>query len=202
MPTPAGFAQCSYELKHSLSSRSAFITFGVDPTVTDPAAVATSLVAAFSSTGSLFACIDINVQLQSTRVSMGTDGGEDLVGSSTQIVACTRSMSSAPPNCAVMVHKQTARGGRRGRGRMYIPWCADSTTLTEAGVLNSANVTTVQNAVNAWRTSVISLVGPLMLLHRPSTIDTTRPTTPGPPNEITSLTVDALIATQRRRLGR
>lgn len=202
MPTPPGFAQCSYELKNSLMSRSAFITFGVDPTVTDPNSVATSLASAFGAVGSLFACLDNGVTLQNTRVSYGTDGGEDLVGNSPQVIACTRALTSPSPNCAVLVHKTTGRGGRRGRGRMYLPWACTNTSLTEAGTIGAADVTAVQNAVNAWRTAVIAGVGPLVLLHRPSTIGTVRPSTPGPPNEITGLTVDPLIATQRRRLGR
>ena len=202
MATPPGFALCSYELKHSSMSRSAFITFGCDPSSADPNAVAALLATSFSTPGSLFACIDANVQLQSTRVSMGTDGGEDLVGASTILVACSRSISSLPANCATLVHKLTARGGRRGRGRFYIPWTATATSTAENGTLLAADITAVQNAVNTWRADVATRVGPLVLLHRPSALGTQRPTTPGPPNDITDMRVDALVATQRRRLGR
>lgn len=202
MPTPPGFAACSYELKHTLMSRSAFITFGVDPTETDPNAIASSLAAAFGSSGALLASMDSSVQLQQTRVSLGTDGTADIVGSSQQLVACTRAISSLPPNCATLVHKTTARGGRRGRGRMYIPWSIVSTSVSESGVIVGADVTLVQNAVNAWVSAVQSLVGPLVLLHRESGPEVQPPTVPGPPNVITAWRVDPLVATQRRRLGR
>lgn len=202
MTTPPGYASCSYELKHTLMTRSAYITFGVDPTGTDPAAVADLLRGQFAATGSLFSCIDSNVVLVGTRVSLGTDTGEDLVGASVTQVLCTRALTSLPANCATLVHKITARGGRRGRGRMYIPWAIASATVTEAGTIVSGDVTAVQNAVNAWRTAVIATVGPLVLLHRPSLPEVQPPTTPGPPNEITSMVVDPLVATQRRRLGR
>jgi hypothetical protein len=202
MATPPGFASCSYELKHSAMSRSAFITFGVDPTETDPTTIAGLLASSFAVVSSLCAAIDSSVQLQSTRVSLGTDGVEDIVGSSPTVVPCTRALNSLPANCATLVHKTTARGGRRGRGRFYIPWSASNTGTGEGGVLGSSDVTAVQNAVNSWRTDVATRVGPLVLLHRASAIGTQHPTTPGPPNVITNMIVDPLVATQRRRLGR
>jgi hypothetical protein len=202
MATPPGFAACSYELRHSLMSRSAFITFGCDPTATDPNAIATSLAAAFAATGSLFTIIDSNVQLQSTRVALGTDGTEDIIGTSPQLVACTLAGSTAPANCAALVHKRTARGGRRGRGRLYIPWCILVADLGESGIISGTRITTITAAVAAWSAQVTSLVGPPVVLHRPSTPGTAHPTVPGSPNPVTSYVVDPLIGTQRRRLGR
>lgn len=203
MATPPGFALCSYELKHSLMSRSAFLTFGVDPSGTDPNAVATQVRAAFTAPSSLASVIDANVTLQNTRVSLGTDGGEDIVGADQTTFACTKGQSSAPANCAVLVHKRTARGGRRGRGRMYLPWACSVTTLTEAGGIAAADISAIQAAVTVWLASMSSGVGPVVLLHRPSSPDIQGPpTTPGSPNVVTSMTVDPLIATQRRRLGR
>ena len=202
MPTAPGFATCSYELKHASMSRSAFLTFGVDCTGTDPNATAISLVAAFSFAGSLLSCIDSNVTLQNTRVSQGTDGGEDLVGASPQVVACTMSGTSLPANCAVLVQKLTSRGGRRGRGRMYIPWAATTSGVGEDGKLVAGDVTRVTAAVQVWLPKVAELVGPVVLLHRESGPEVDPPTTPGPPNVVTSIRVDPLVATQRRRLGR
>lgn len=202
MATPPGFASCSYELRHASMNRSAFITFGIDAVDTDPNAVCTALVGDFSAPGSLFSVIDSNVTLIATHAALGTDGGEDLVGVSGTPVACTRSANTLPANCATLVHKRTTRGGRRGRGRWYIPWSAQAQMTDEAGKLLPADVTLVQNAVNAWFAAIQVNPGPMVLLHRPSAPGTTRPTTPGPPNVVTSLTVDTLVATQRRRLGR
>jgi hypothetical protein len=202
MPTPPGFASCSYELRHSLMSRSAFLTFGVDPTATDPNGIATSLASAFAAPGSLFTTLDSNVQLQQTRVSLGTDGTEDIVGTSPQLVACTLGGTSPPANCAVLVHKRTARGGRRGRGRMYIPWACSVSSIGESGVVLAADITRIGTAVAAWAAQVTSLVGPLVILHRPSTPGTIHPSVPGTPNPVTSFVVDPLVGTQRRRLGR
>ena len=203
MATPPGFALCSYELKHGSMSRSAFLTFGCDPTLTSPIDVAILVKGAFTAAGSLASIIDSNVQLQNTRVSLGTDGNEDIVGSDPTTAPCTKALSSLPANCAVMVHKRTTRGGRRGRGRMYLPWTIASSSVTEVGGLLAGDVTTIQNACNAWLTAMNSAVGPVVLLHRPSSPDIQGPpSTPGSPNVVTQLVVDPLIATQRRRLGR
>lgn len=202
MPTAPGFASCSYELKHADLNRSAFITFGVDPTDTDPVLIAAKLADAFGEVNSLFTCMDDEVQLINTRVSLGTDGTEDIVGESAIPVGCTRTMSTYPPNCAVLVHKLTARGGRRGRGRWYIPWAGNLAGAGENGALYSQDITNVTAAVNAWHAAVTAQVGPPVVLHRPSAPGTEHPTTPGAPNLITGYRVDPLTGTQRRRLGR
>ena len=202
MPTVPGFAACSYELRHALVSRSAYLTFGIDCTGTDPAAVATQLRSAFTATNSLYTKLDANVTLLASRVSMGTDGTEDIVGINSNPVTCMSSMVGPPPNVAVLVHKRTARGGRRGRGRMYIPWALATTDITEAGIITGTTVSGWQTAVDAWAASLAAGAGPLVILHRSSLPGTTKPTVAGPPNPVTSLTVDTLVATQRRRLGR
>jgi hypothetical protein len=202
LSTAPGFADCSYELRHALMSRSAFLTFGIDNAGTDPTAVAVGVSAAFGATGSLFTAIDSQVTLVRTRVALGTDGGEDNVGLSSQVIACTATLNSTPPNCAVLVHKRTSRGGRRGRGRLYIPWAASNALTSENGSVIAADITRVQNAVTAWSNALSSGPGALVLLHRPSAPGTGHPTSPGPPDVVSSMSVDPLIGTQRRRLGR
>jgi hypothetical protein len=115
---------------------------------------------------------------------------------------CNLTLTSFPPNVALLVHKRTARGGRRGRGRMYIPWTLSTTSTGEGGVIAPASLTPMQTACNVWLSSISSGAGPVVLLHRPSTPGTARPSTPGSPNVVTSMVVDPLCATQRRRLGR
>jgi hypothetical protein len=201
MPTPPGFATCSYELRHSLLSRSAFITFAVDPTATDPQVVADQCVSAFGAAGSLLACIDQNVTMLAARVALGTDGTSDVVAIGAGPIVCTWAGSSLPPNCAVLVHKRTARGGRRGKGRMYIPWAAGS-AIPENGTVMAADVTRVGASFTAWRNALATNPGPLVLLHRNSEPGIPNPSPAGPPDTVTGHTVDPLIATQRRRLGR
>jgi hypothetical protein len=202
VPTASGFATCSYELKHATLARSSFLTFGIDPSGTDPSAVATSLRSHFFAASSLGSVLDSEVALIATHVSLGTDGGEDITGIDPNPGNCTRSGSSPTPNVAVLVHKRTARGGRRGRGRLYLPWACVPSDLSENGTILGTRVTTLQTAVTAWLTACSGGAGPVVILHRDSLPGTEHPTPPGPPNVVTSMTVDPLVATQRRRLGR
>jgi hypothetical protein len=141
--------------------------------------------------------MDSTVSLTATRVSLGTDGSADLVYVlSASVAGGGGSMVSAPPNCAVLVKKSTDLGGRRGRGRMYIPWCVLGVNISEAGVIAGASVTSIQNAVNAWRTALTTRAVPLVLLHRPGK------SALAPPSPVTGLAVDNRVATQRRRVGR
>jgi hypothetical protein len=163
---------------------------------TDPNTVATSVHGAIVTAGSLNSVMDSTSTLSRIRVSLGTDGGADLVADTAWSDAGGATGSMLPPNCAVLVHKRTARGGRRGRGRFFLPWAIIETAVDEVGIITPANVTTIQTAMNTFRSTLISNSIPMVLLHDPGKTAT------GPPDPVTSMTVDRLISTQRRRLGR
>ena len=198
MPTPPGYASCSYQLNQTGLVRPAFITFGVDPTGTDPATIAGQLATAYTSAGSLNTLIDQSVTMSAVRVSLGTDGTGDLVYVLATTVTGGNALgtSSLPPNCAVLIHKSTARGGRRGRGRMYLPWTVAEANVDETGVIGATQVTQHNAAVSAWQSALSAGSNPLVLLHSPG--KTAQPA----PDPVTSMACDRLIATQRRRLGR
>lgn len=202
MPTPPGFANVSVQLTLAGLTRPAFITFGVDCIDTDPQIIAGKVNTANAAAGSLMSVFDNSVSTPEIRVSVGTDGGEDLVGQLTSVNVGATAKTTLPANCAVLVHKVTTRGGRRGRGRLFIPWIVDETSVDEAGLIAGAMITTLQSAMNTWRTALASNGVPMYLLHDASVPGTAHPTTPGAPNEVTALQVDKLISTQRRRLGR
>lgn len=94
-----------------------------------------------------------------------------------------------PPNTAILVTKNTALGGRKGRGRMYLPGVFSANT-SNSGIVDAALVTNIQNDWNDFRNALEAAGQDMVLLHG----DTTAPTI------ITSLSVQARLATQRRRL--
>lgn len=196
MPTPPGFADCSYEIKQLGLNRPAYCTFGVDPVDTDPSLVATALLGAFNAAGSFKSILDSSATLTAVRVSLGTDGTADLVTVLPASAAGGTTAVTTPPNVAILVHKATARGGRRGRGRMYLPWCAQATQIDEAGQVNATLITTLNAAMLAWRVALNTANCPLVLLHGPGKTGVPAP------DPVLTLTVDRLAATQRRRLGR
>jgi hypothetical protein len=202
MPTTPGFASVAVEHQQLGVTRPAYVTFGVDTSLTDPLAVAALIDGAANISGSYYALFDSSVTATSIRVSLGTDGSEDLIGELAINRAGVTTKSSLPPNCALLVHKVTTRGGRRGRGRMFLPWTISENNCDEGGLIDSSTLTDLSGKTNMFLTQLNSAGVPMVVLHQASKPNTAHPTAPGPPNPVTSLVVDKLVSTQRRRLGR
>jgi len=196
MPTAPGYGDVTVGLRHALMSRHAAITFGIQPSATDPIAVAGKVALAVTGATGVEAMLDNDVTITTIRVSLGTDGSEDIVGEIAMNSICDGVFAAPPPNVAVLVHKRSTRGGRRGRGRLFLPWAMSEGDVDEVGNLATARVTQLQNLCNSFLAGLQSQDVPMVILHNPGK------TAMGAPNVVTSLTVDRLIATQRRRLGR
>lgn len=96
-----------------------------------------------------------------------------------------------PANLASLIQKQTLLGGRRGRGRIYLPGVPEANTLPN-GNLTGAYNDLLTASWNQFRLDMASSDLPLFLLHSDAT----------PPTEIQLFSVDIRPATQRRRLRR
>lgn len=196
MPTAPGYADVSVGYSQTGLTRTAFITFGVNPVDTDPILVATSVITSMNAAGSLNSIMDSTATQSRIRISLGTDGGEDLVHDATLTTVGGRGLTAVPPNVAVLVHKRTARGGRRGRGRLFLPWAIAANNVIEAGTLVTSEVTVIQTAMNTFLSALATNTVPMVLLHNAGQ------SAPGAPDPVTTLSVDRIISTQRRRLGR
>lgn len=196
MPTPPGFANVSLQLTLTGYNRPAYVTFGCDPTSTDGAIVGAAILTAYQAAGSLRTICDNAVTLTQIRVSMGTDGTADIPTVLPTSVAGTNTITSNPASVAALLRKNTALGGRRGRGRMFFPWCIDDAMVDERGAINSAVVTTLTNAGTAFVGALTTGNCSMFLLHRAGQTPTAAPT------QVTSMTCDPIIGSQRRRLGR
>lgn len=100
-----------------------------------------------------------------------------------------------PPNSAVLVQKRSTLGGRKGRGRAFLPGISViADTLDSGGNFDSLVAGTIAAAVTqlADDLSTDTTAGPAIpvLLHSDSTA----------PSTIVTYTVPSKIATQRRRL--
>jgi hypothetical protein len=102
--------------------------------------------------------------------------------------------SSAAPNTAVLLHKNTALGGRAGRGRLYVPGVPEN-SIDDAGVLAGAYVTARQAEWTSWLLLLSTIDLPCVVLHGANSPIST-------PTPLTALTLDGTVATQRRRLRR
>lgn len=106
----------------------------------------------------------------------------------------TNTSDFAPQNVALLLKKRSDVGGRRNRGRMFMPGVPES-AVNEIGELTS----TYRNAVNGLASDFLdycqsggsSNSANMVILHSSA---------PSTPTVVTSLVCDTRVATQRRRL--
>lgn len=192
MPIPTGFAQANMIYTGAGVPTGAQWTLGIDPAGGDPIDVATLVATAITSAG-IMTHFTEEVSITSVMVKFGPDAtgpsgtlGVDLAGTVTG--------ESLPPNVCVLVRKNTALGGRAGRGRLYLPSVPEA-EVNEAGELVEAYMDGVQTAFDEFFDELGSLAVPGVLLHgagSPLSV----------PTPLTSFSVQAVCATQRRRLRR
>lgn len=136
------------------------------------------------------------VGLVSTELKVGPDEtGPTFVSSQAGVGGSAN--AQAPANCAWLVHKITAQGGRRGRGRLYFPGVTE-TVVGPNGDLSDTDVGLWQTNLNNWRDDIraISGIEEMSLEHFPGSGSTPAPTA------ITQLVMDGHCSTQRRRMRR
>lgn len=102
----------------------------------------------------------------------------------------TGSSATDPPSSCVLVTKQTALGGRKGRGRMFLP-ASPSAESFDNGRLNSTYQALVYGEVSGSMANIATMLGgEPFLLHSAVTPS---------PTAITGWSVSARLAVQRRR---
>jgi hypothetical protein len=186
---PATFGQANYKFTGVGVPTGAEVTWGFhNEDASDATFCAESFVGAW--TDQLKEVTPQAVTLSSVLVKLGpNDTGEFAelgVG-----VAGTGSPNEVQPNMAVLVQKRTALGGRRNRGRVYWPCAEDA--VDSGGNVDTAVLAVMQDQFSAFRLQTTTVGLTLHILH------SSAPTTPTP---VTALTVQAIAATQRRRLRR
>ncbi len=138
-----------------------------------------------------------NIILKETivRFSQGPDV-EDLTQQHAADMPGGSQSAPLPQNCAFLIQKFTGLAGRHNQGRMYWP-CPAEGEVDPTGQILPAVVPDFNNALEAYRQAVRNVVGigDMVLLHTP------RPGVLFPlPTVVTSLILDPVISTQRRRL--
>lgn len=137
-------------------------------------------------------------------VSIGQDG-DPLVSEFTQPIVGSANWEVVPQNCAILVRKVTALGGKRGTGRMFLPPAfAPDNAVSHHGFLSNAQQAAIQEGLDNFRDQMA--VGPSeegtgnqppVLLH-----NSEAGAEPVPPTTILRLACQPQVATQRQRLRR
>jgi len=111
-------------------------------------------------------------------------------GSATVGITGTAGEAALPPQVSVLIRKHTATGGAAGRGRMYWPGLTVAQVL-EGGYIVGSSVVLMQEEFDDFLGSIAGADLPMHLLHGVG----------GPaPSLVTSLAVQVILATQRRRI--
>lgn len=202
---PTGFAEVIYRLKIVGDSEEMLTTLGVGMELGRPFVVADAidLAGVFETT------VMSVVSADCTFVGLHMRAGPDGLGASFTVDRNKVGMGtgpSLPPNVACLVQKRGNVGGRRNRGRSYIPGVPAS-LVNQAGVWAAAGRTSWQTAMTNWRaeTAARAWVSEVVIFH--STPDKANfeggPKVAQPaiaPTPVESVNVPNKVATQRRRL--
>lgn len=188
---PPGFAQAQLRWTLTGDAEVMISTFGVQwaPLGASPEAAADA-IATHWSTVFPSAALANDYTFAGVKLIVGQDGGPPSIAEAPRSIPGTSGAAPLPQNCAVLVKKSTARGGRSGRGRMYLPaGMLQESLVSSNGVLTPAFRSDMGFAMTSFGIAV-----PMVLLHDSDS--------PGDlaPDPVTQLTVDSRIATQRRRL--
>lgn len=188
MLIPVGFAQINMRFTGIDTPRTAEMTFGVDHQafVGTTAEIGDAVGVAWAA--SLDAEQSNDVVLSSILVKKGPNA----TGASAEVFPNTAgalTVSTAPPQVAILIKKVTGLGGREGRGRMYMPGYSE-TNINGDGSLGSTPLADLQTQADAFYTALQTGDLQMVLLHNSATV----------PTDVLSLQVDSRVATQRRRL--
>jgi hypothetical protein len=195
-------------LTHDALGRDMLITYGCnnDASSTAYQALADGFQTAFAT--AWVAQLDTNLLIQEATCLFGLGTTTPAMAISSGVAQSgSRVLSSAPPNNNMLIQKRTALAGRKNRGRVYLPYSFDETGVDEAGILSGGEVSGAQARANAWLTALDTNDVPMVIVNRVLSLNPTPPPTQyvssylaGQP--VTQLIVQALIGSQRRRIGR
>jgi len=189
MVIPEGFSLVNILFGGTAVPRGAAITFGVDNGGQTSNAVTSDVIGALTVSG----LID-NLSTSINTVMVRAKNGPNATGpfaENPHVDAGAGPAAAVVPNTAGLVKKSTALGGRKGRGRFYLPGLPEG-NVDSGGSIDSALVTAINTDLATFLATLATNGSPMVLLHS----DLTTPTL------VTSLSLEVVAATQRRRLRR
>jgi hypothetical protein len=173
------------------------VTVGVDSGAEDdPSVLADAVWSRLSGSGTIFQSSSLTEDwtMGPFVASIMTSTGPQIGTGESSVTGTITTHTTLPQNCAVLVQKRTARGGRRGRGRMYFPPVyPNEASSGPTGNLDPVPFAAWQEAMVDFHTVSVAEGQPLVLLHSVEAGAIA-------PDPITSLVAQQRLATQRTRL--
>lgn len=190
---PVNYAMVALKFSVTGGRAPMFTTFGVNAGTNDAEEVALAVDdAVVDSSWFIAAAMFISYRLDSIVVTRMTSTGPLGFEHTVNRQGTIPTSLPTPNNCALLVRKVTSRGGRRGRGRMFVPPCSISDANVDGvGVIGTTQLVDQGTKAGNFKLALATNGVPMFLLH--SHPDDA-------PDEVTSLSVQQLMATQRKRM--
>lgn len=200
---------CSTFIRHDSLAREAVVTYALDLHGEGGGAQGFADRLQGNFTDNWAAQLDTNAVITRTTTLLGNGTSVFTTGESSSAgVRGLTSHDSIPSNSAVLVKKLTGLGGRRNRGRMYMPWMVGHNEVDELGNIDSGELGDIQTIADAWQADVEdggfqALVIAQRFYDRAWNVAGRRlVSVEGSTNPVSTLVVEPMIATQRRRMPR
>jgi hypothetical protein len=206
---PVGYYQCKIRWVATGDPEEMICTIGVhgnEPGDRDLLDVAHAVYNAFEGAfppallHSAFALVGCDVH-DSPAISAARD-----VASWDEVTPGTGTWDPLSSNCAMLIKKRTAKGGRRNVGRMFLPsGYLSAVDTNHLGEISSTNQVVYQNCATQFLDNLrdaSTLPGQPIADFEPVVFHDKTELVAIDPTPITGLTVDRLIATQRQRMRR
>lgn len=190
-----GFGQVTFVLQCAGAPANVVWTHGFrdDGASPDAAVAAQQWANAFTAAGRPYAAANFGNHYTFVRVdaTIGTSTGP-IIGSFTVNTVGTLAGEEVPVNSAILMQKSTSRGGRRGRGRAYLPPAhVIEGNIGPSGTIAAVQLAAVEALYDAAYTVLDATAYPPYLLHSASEVA---------PDHVLSWTLSSKLATQRTRM--
>lgn len=182
------------------------ITAGLGFVVENPPFTQTNAEAIAADFGSMWGTTGPNAYTAfGVEIQVSIDGPDPLVFSASDPTIGGTAAGPLPQNCTFLLDKNSIFGGRRNRGRMYVPGPPEN-DVSPTGTLGPGALVTGTQIADFFAGLPLSLThntNPLVIFHSyswPSGPDPGPPPGFPAPTPIVGIECDPIIATQRRRL--
>jgi len=192
-PIPEGHALLKFRFGLTGDTEEMIVTLGVQTTAASNADRVAAANSAMDSWGDNILPLQANVyQLRGVDAVFGTAGGDIPISSTDAARTGGDPDAPVPQNTAVLVQKLSGLGGRRNRGRFYVPGIS-VLDIGNTGIINGTPLAAWGTAVNNFLLGIESgsFMDSAVIFHSSA---------PLTPTVVTDLNVDPVVATQRRRL--
>jgi hypothetical protein len=202
----AGLALVSQPITHSAVGHTALVTYAVDNdsglTVQQ---VADAVQAEYNNAWTSLHDNNCTLLPPTVLLGDGTNVPAFAIGSAGSVTGTNVFVGSAS-SIAILIKKTTALAGRKNRGRLYMPFMAPASDISENGAVDPAWLTALQSAATDWRDDLAAANVEMCIANKTLVLDPVTGkkyvTHIGEGEVVTTLTVEKTAATQRRRMPR